>query len=140
MTWWLDVKMDLAERTKNKISVPNIATWNYQMYRMFVFEELIYDTDRNQTNTLVGEDWQIYIIDFSRAFRLQRGLKDPDNLIRCDRRLLEKLRLLDAAEVERVTEPHLNSEEIKGLMARRDKIVAHFEKLIAQKGEDQVLY
>jgi len=140
LTWWLNVKMDLAERTKKKIPVPNIAAWNYQMYRAYVFEELIYDTDRNQTNTLIGEDWQLYMIDFSRAFRLQRDLKDPDNLIRCDRRLLEKLRQLDGEEVAHVTEPHLNSEEIKGLMARRDKIVAHFEKLIAQKGEDQVLY
>ena len=34
----------------------------------------------------------------------------------------------------------LNKEEIKALMARRDKIVALFDDLIAKKGENEVLY
>ncbi len=30
--------------------------------------------------------------------------------------------------------------ELEGVMKRRDLIVAHFEKLIAEKGENEVLY
>jgi hypothetical protein len=29
---------------------------------------------------------------------------------------------------------------VKAVMARRDKIVAYFQKLIAEKGENEVLY
>jgi hypothetical protein len=29
---------------------------------------------------------------------------------------------------------------VKAVMERRDKIVAYFQKLIAEKGEDKVLY
>jgi hypothetical protein len=29
---------------------------------------------------------------------------------------------------------------VKGVMARRDKIVAQFQKMIAEKGESEVLY
>jgi hypothetical protein len=50
------------------------------------------------------------------------------------------LRKLDEADVKRVVGKHLNSPEIKALMKRRDRIVAHFEQMVAQKGEDAVLY
>jgi hypothetical protein len=54
--------------------------------------------------------------------------------------LLEKLRTLDAAEVTRVTKPHIDKDQVKALMKRRDKIVAAFDKLVAQKGEAEVLF
>ena len=33
-----------------------------------------------------------------------------------------------------------SKEQVKALMARRDKMVAHFEKLVSQKGESEVIY
>jgi hypothetical protein len=36
--------------------------------------------------------------------------------------------------------PHLNKPEVEALMVRRDKIVAHFQELIAKQGEGAVLY
>jgi hypothetical protein len=140
LTWWLSTKMDQGEMLKKKILPPDLDAWNKQMSRVQVFSQLIYDTDRNMTNMLVGENWEIYMIDFSRAFRLHKTLQDPKMLVRCDRQLLAKLRQLDPAEAERVTKPHLNKMELDALMARRDKIIAFFDQLIAQKGEDQVLY
>jgi hypothetical protein len=38
------------------------------------------------------------------------------------------------------TKPYLHKDEVKSVMARRDRIVAHFQKLIAEKGENEVLY
>ena len=34
----------------------------------------------------------------------------------------------------------LTNEEIEGLLGRRDQIIDHFDKLIAERGEDLVLY
>jgi hypothetical protein len=140
LTWWLDVKMDEGERLQKNIRVPDVEAWNRQMYRKRIFAELVYDTDPNLTNALIGNNWELYMIDFTRAFRLQESLAHPANLVRCDRQLLEKLRTLGAEEVERVTKPHLEKDKIKALMKRRDKIVALFEKLIKEKGEGQVLF
>ena len=140
LSWWLKVKMDEGERKKQKIEPPDAEAWNKQMHRMRVFAQLVYDTDRNLTNVLIGENWELYMIDFTRAFRLHPTLENAKNLERCDRQLLEKLRQLDAAEVERKTKPHLTKGEIKALMARRDKIVAYFQQLVAEKGETAVLY
>ena len=140
LSWWLDAKMDEGERLQKNIPVPDVEAWNRQMYKKRVFAELVYDTDPNLTNLLIGENWEVYMIDFSRAFRLQENLARPADLVRCDRQLLEKLRKLDEAEVERVTKPHLEKVRIKALMKRRDKIVARFEQLIKEKGEEAVLY
>ena len=140
LSWWLPVKMDEQERIKKKLQPPDVNAWNMQADRMWVFSELVYDVDRNGTNMLIGENWKLWMIDFSRAFRRQHTLEDPAHLVMCDRQLLEKLRQLDEAEVMEKTKPHLNKEQVKAIMARRDLIVSFFDKKIAEKGEKAVLY
>ena len=127
-------------RIQQKLQPPNQDAWNKQMYKIRVFDQLIFDTDPNLTNVLVTENWKIWRIDFSRAFRLNHDLRDPKELVMCDRQLLDKLRKLDGNGVMAKTAPHLTKPEVQAVMARRDKIVAYFEKLIAQKGESAVLY
>ena len=61
-------------------------------------------------------------------------------LAKCNRQLFEKLKALDANVVAEKTKPYITKNEVKSLMARRDKIVAFHEKLIAEKGESEVLY
>jgi hypothetical protein len=140
LSWWLPVKMDEVERYTKKISPPDPDAWNNQMYKIRVFDQLVYDSDPNLTNVLIGENWKIWRIDFTRAFRRNKELKDPNDLVRCDRHLLEKLKGLDANTVTEKTKHYLTIEEVNAVMARRDKIVAQFQKLIAEKGEHEVLY
>jgi hypothetical protein len=141
LSWWLPVKMDEGERLKQKLTAPDAEAWNNQMYKIRVFDQLVDDTDVNLTNVLIGEDWKIWRIDFSRAFRLNKKLKDPTKeLVHCDRQLLEKMKALDANALTEKTNRYLSKDEVKAVMARRDKIVAHFQMLIAEKGENEVLY
>jgi hypothetical protein len=140
LSWWVPWKWDEGMRVQQNVQPPDGDAWNKQMYKVRVFDELIYDRDPNLGNVLITEDWKIWRIDFTRAFRLNHDLQDPKDLVQCDRRLLEKLRQLSYDEVLDRTKPHLSKSEVKAVMARRDKIVAYFEKLIAQKGEGAVLY
>src|SRR6266571_1965759 len=140
LSWWLPVKMDEAERHKQKLTAPDADAWNNQMYKIRVFDQLVSDHDVNLTNVVIGEDWKIWRIDFSRAFRLSKELVDPKDLVRCDRQLLEKLKALDANALTEKTSHYLTKDEVKAVMARRDKIVAQFQKMIAEKGENEVLY
>ena len=110
------------------------------MYKIRVFDQLVYDNDPNLTNVLIGQNWELYRVDFSRAFRLKKDLRDPNDLVRCDRQLLEKLKALDAAQVAEKTKRYLTKDEVKAVMARRDKIVERFQKLVAEKGENEILY
>lgn len=140
LSWWLPVKMDEAERIEKKLSAPDIDKWNEQMYRVRVFDELVYDTDPNLTNVLIGEDWTVWRVDFTRAFRTMKTVREPKNLVKCDRQLLEKLKALNGDELAEKTKGYLTKDEVKGVMGRRDKIVETFQSMIAAKGEGEVLY
>jgi hypothetical protein len=141
LVWWVDnVRMDEAERLKKKVKPPSPEAWNRQMHRMRVFAQLVADTDRNAGNALIDQDWKLWMIDFTRAFRHTKTLLNPAELKRCDRRLLDALRGLTAAQIGTATKPYLQDAEIEPILARRDQIVAIFDKLVAENGEAQVLY
>jgi hypothetical protein len=140
LSWWIETEMDEAERLKRKVTPPDPEAWNQQMYRMRVFSRLVHDTDRHLGNVMISSGWKLWMMDFTRAFRLTRTLDKTADLPRCDRRLLDALRALKEADVKERTKPHLTQWEIEAMFARRDAIVAHFERLVAEKGEAAVLY
>lgn len=140
LSWWVDVKMDEQERITKGIVPPDTHSWNKQMYKVFVFSQLIYDTDRNVQNILISEDWRIWLIDFTRAFRTLRKIQDEQVLLKCERSMFDKLRGLARNDVARAVGDHLTKWEIDALMARKKGIIAHFDKLIKKNGESQVLY
>ena len=140
LSWWLPVKMDEVERHKQKLQAPDSDAWNKQMYKIRVLDQLVYDNDPNLTNVLIGEDWTIWRVDFTRAFRTKNELRNPADLVKCDRQLLEKLKALDVNALTEKDKKYLTKDEIKAVMARRDKIVETFNKLVAEKGESEVLY
>lgn len=140
MSWFVDTLMDESDRLKKKVQPPNSTEWNYQMYRMRVFSALVRDTDRNLTNVLITPEWKIMMIDFSRGFRLQPELMHQSDLARMCKDLWAKLQNLQRDEVKKATGDWLTASELEAMMKRRDLLVAHFSKLIAEKGEANVLY
>ena len=140
ISWFVDTMMDEGERLKKKVQPPNAAEWNNQMYRMRVFASLVRDTDRNIGNVLITPDWKVMMIDFTRAFRLQSELVYAKDLGKIDRALLAKLDTLTYDSVKKATGDFLTRPEAEAVMKRRDVIVAHFKKLIAELGEEKVLY
>lgn len=140
LSWWVDVMMDEAQRVKQRKEPPDPDAWNNQTYKIRVFDQLVYDTDPNLTNVLIGPNWKLWRIDFSRAFRTHHELMAPKDLVRCDRHMFEKLKALNGQEFSEKAKHYLTKEEIKAVMLRRDQIVQLFEKQIAEKGENAVLY
>lgn len=140
VTWWVDdVLMMEGDRFKKKIEPPNRALWNDQMQNVRVFNELVYNTDANLGNVLITKDWQVALIDFSRAFRTAKSLRTPENLTRIDRRVYDGLKSLTRASLVGQLSQVLRNSEIEALLARRDKIVQRFDKAIASEGELNVV-
>jgi hypothetical protein len=143
LSWWVDdVLMDEAERERTNTQPSGMTAVNLgrQRQRMWVFAELVRDTDRNKGNVLYTRDWRLVMLDFTRAFRLQPTLRAADSLNTCDRNLLARLRQIDRAAVVRAAGPHLTPFEIDAFMKRRDLIVQHFDRLVAERGEAAVLF
>lgn len=139
-SWWLPMQMDEAERLKRKIEAPDLEAWNKQMDNIKVFDALVDESDTNPKDLLIGEDWKIYRVDYSRGFLLDRELKNPKSMVRCDRKLLENLKDLNGYQLEQKTKGYLTKLEVRAIMARRDKILSYFKSLIAEKGENVVLF
>jgi hypothetical protein len=142
LTWWVDdVLMDEEERRKSNAQPPDPVDWMHQTMRMRVFIELAYDTDRNQGNNIITKDWRLVMIDFTRAFRTWDQPPSPLTVLRrCDRNLLAAMRGLTKPAIEKAVGTYMNTFEIDALLKRRDVIVRHFDALVMQVGEGNVLY
>ena len=141
-TWWVDnVMMEEKKRYQQKISAPDTTAWNHQIFVVRVFDQLIYNVDRNLGNLLIDHDWRVWMIDHTRAFKVFKDLKTPKNLgDHCERRLLAGMRRLDAGTLKKQMNDLLAPGQIEGLLGRRDRIVTYFDEKIAALGEDNVLY
>jgi hypothetical protein len=140
MQYWLDVKMDEGERIKKKLSPPNPIAWNQQIAKVRLWDNLIYNTDRNLGNLLITEDWKIRLIDHSRTFRPFNQLKDPKQLTTFSRTLLAKIEELNEPMLKEHLGKYLTPYQIQGLLKRRDAILDLSKKLVAEKGAGAVLY
>jgi hypothetical protein len=128
-TWWLDdVMMDEGDRLKKKISPPDLQRWNASMQMVRLFDQLIANTDRNLGNLIITNDWSIWAIDHTRAFRTLGKLKTPGNIARCDRQVFARLKQIDKTSVKNAVGTYLQTYEIDALLKRRDEIVDMIEK------------
>jgi hypothetical protein len=141
VTWWVDdVAMTELDRHKKSIAPPDQKEWNRQMNTVHVFDQLIYNTDRNLGNLVITNDWRIWMIDHTRAFRIMPNCPNRKVLRTVDRGFLNKLRTLDEASLQARLGNYLGKREIKALLARRDEIVCFFDEQIATRGEEQVTF
>lgn len=127
-TWWIDeVMFDEAARMRKKEASPDTEKWNREMNVVRIFDQLIANTDRNLGNLLITKNWDIWMIDHTRAFRISKELLNAKNLVMCDRNFLAAMRKLDNATIRTAMANYITSSEISGILARRDKIVKFFE-------------
>jgi hypothetical protein len=109
------------------------------MHRVRLLHQLTYNTDyRNPQNVLVDPAFRIHAVDSSRAFRIQKDLLAPKDLVRFSRATLEKLAALDRPALDAGLGRWLDGSQIAGLLARRDRILALAKERVAEKGEDAV--
>jgi hypothetical protein len=133
-TEWLKTRRSRGERS------PDVLGWNRQVYRQRVFDNLIANLDRNEGNLLVDPAWNLILIDHTRAFTSTMKMPFDKEMTRIDRPFFERLKGLQPE----VLEMHLarwlpDRASFRSLLARRTRIVAYFEKLIAAQGEAAVL-
>jgi len=141
ITWWVDnAMMTELDRHKSKQEPPDQNAWNQQMVTVQIFDQLILNMDRNLGNLVITKDWNIWMIDHTRAFRLYRTCPKLAGMKQIDRTLLENLKKLNKADLKSELSQYLTPMEIDGVLARRDAIVKHFGVRMAENGEAKVLY
>ena len=140
-SWWIDdVMFEEVERIKKGIEPPDPEDFERQRAVSRVFDELIFNIDRNLSNLLITTYWRLALIDHSRCFTPYPGIRNKANLTRCSHPLLASMKKLDSAGMARAVRKFLTAPEISALLARRDKIVAFFEPEVKENGESSVLF
>ncbi len=73
--------------------------WIMQRQNIYIFDNLIYNEDRNLGNILIEPDWKLWMIDHTRAFRRWKELLNPEQIQFSERALWENLQALEETEV-----------------------------------------
>lgn len=97
---------------------------------MHIFDWLIYNEDRNTGNRLYSEDnGFLWLIDHTRAFRVKNKLpeyeRDTPNYLSPEYK--HKLQSLNRTQLMAELNDYLHPRQIMSLIARRDKILKHFQ-------------
>lgn len=138
---WLEGCITEGERRRRDSQPPDADQWNQQMRRAKVFFQLIQDVDYvNLSNLLVDSDFKVHKVDSSRAFRTQTSILDPENPRQYSRELLAGLSKLDKQTLKEELGRWLSDVQRKKLLQRRDLILERAQRLIAERGEESVLY
>ena len=149
---WVEAKMTMKDKVEKKIAVPPrfVFSYNRALNLQRAFDNLIGNEDRHQNNYLITEDWRVILIDHSRSFRtgkkwtneLPYGEKNKEGLVlkTMPKAMLEKMKALDFNMIKGFVGDNLTDDEINAVLARRNLIVEHIDKLVKQTGEENVLY
>jgi hypothetical protein len=118
-----------------------VARWTERIYDTRLLHQLTYNTDfRNVENVLIDPAFRVYVVDSSRAFRVQEDLLAPNDLERFSRTTLQRLRELDRARLDGKLGRLLSAMQIESLLKRRDKILELARKRVDQLGPGRVLF
>jgi len=112
------------------------AKWVRQVARMKMFDNFICNKDRNAGNLLVDDDWNLFLIDHSRAF-----IPDKDLAVKMehiDRVFWDRMLALDEPALTAALGKWLDRGAIRSMLARRDKMTIAIAKLVAATGEAAV--
>ncbi|MBW2264413.1 MAG: hypothetical protein JRG91_20805 [Deltaproteobacteria bacterium] len=131
---------DTRDETTRAFTPPDARAWVQQIWAMHLFDNLIFNVDRNAGNMLVGHDYELWMIDHTRGFQIQRELLAPEKVVRVNRLTWERLLGLTEEALEPTLGEHITGGQIRAILARRDRLVERVEGLVAKAGDAAVFY
>jgi hypothetical protein len=137
---WVEGAMMEGDRVEDGLRSPDGLGWGRQVQEMLAFDELVGNVDRNPGNLLIDEEWRVWLIDHTRAFQQAAELRNAARIRMVRREFWEAIKSLDKAAVGAAVRPHVDSDGLDNMFARRDLLVAHLQGLIDQRGEGAVVW
>jgi hypothetical protein len=121
---------------KTAEKLPKPPTFEREVVRMKMFDNFICNKDRNQGNLLVDDEWNLFLIDHSRAFITDKDL--PFKMGRIDKKLWERMLELDEPTLTAAIGKWVERGVVKSILERRDKMKVEIEKLVKATSEPAV--
>src|SRR5262245_26703167 len=121
---------------KTAEKLPKPPTFEREIVRMKMFDNFICNKDRNQGNLLVDDEWNLFLIDHSRAFITDKDL--PFKMGRIDKKLWERMLELDEPTLTTAIGKWVERGVIRSMLERREKMKLEIEKLVKATSEPAV--
>jgi hypothetical protein len=116
----------------------HIDSWNRQMAKAKMFDNLINNKDPNLGNWLVDPAWNLILIDHTRAFAPGKNMVHKMN--RIEKGLWERMLALEAAPLKTALDPYLDGGQIKDILGRRDRMKKEIDEMVVKRGEADVFF
>ncbi len=136
---WVENAFSETQRLADGLRPKDLKLWRCQHELMVLFDNLIYNEDRNQGNILFDRQWNRWLIDHTRAFRNHRRLLTPENVKRCNWKVWERLRQLDRQTLDERLGPYLTGTQVQAILDRRDLLQTLLQARIDRYGRSKVL-
>ena len=136
---WIEEAESENERIARGGELASPASWYLQKQTMKIFDNLIYNFDRNNGNLLVDVRGKVWFIDHTRSFKRLPSLVTPEEIQVCDAELWERLQQLDKSAFRQALQEYLSGIELDALTKRHRKLVELIANLIEEKGPETVL-
>jgi hypothetical protein len=137
---WIETSMTEKARLRSGVKAANEARLLLQLQVMTIFDNLIYNSDRNRSNILYDRHWNLWMIDHTRAFHASGELLSPPDITRCERHLWCALKCVDRDRVRVRLGKYLQRDEMEALFNRLDSLVELIQEAIDERGSEQVLF
>jgi len=136
-----------GDRKIKKMEPPDPESFYNTMEDLNVFDNLTYSYSlckhKGGLDDILIEhkkDWKIWRIDLGEAFAPYTELISECEITRCSKKLYQNLLNLKDKVIKNKVKKYLNKDEIDALLKRKKIIIKKIKKLIAEKGEESVLF
>lgn len=137
---WIERAMTEKQR-RDKEHLPDDAMrWAREKQTLRLFDALIANIDRNQGNMLLDERGKLWFIDHTRSFGAGYRLDKLEKIVWCDRRIWNRLQMLDSEMLENILNPYLTTEQIDALRVRGATLRDHLQRRIDELGASVVIF
>jgi hypothetical protein len=106
---------------------PNRAEWENQLARMTMFDNLIGNRDRNRGNMIRDAEWNLILLDHSRAFGTGTDL--PQKMTRIDSGLWKRIEGLTQQQLAAALQKWIDESAIRAILDRRERMKAELKLL-----------
>lgn len=138
---WIHGATDEQDRRQSDHVFRDHLSWVRQVGEHRLFDALIGNVDRNQTNLLIDleHEW-LWLIDHTRAFVADDQIAALDKIQTCPRRVYRAFQSVPTQTLEDRLADILTPREIRALVVRWRRIHEHLTQQVKRYGEGAILY
>jgi len=137
---WIEGTVTETDRRDQGYTLLDEESLSQHWQVMLVFDNLIYNDDRNRGNYLYDQKGKLWMVDHTRSFRTDGELPYPSGILYSERRMWEGLQNLESSVMRTQLQRYLGPSEMESLIKRKDRLVEYTQEMITERGEEDVLF